>query len=198
MSIQTAQTATQLNVTDTHTEGTSLTTTTTLAHPPTVAAIQSALHAAGEKSSALFSAQTELVKGYETSVNIRDFKFTVDEPPSLGGTDLGPNPVEIVLAALGACQEIVYSTYAAVLGIPIDRLAIKVSGTLDPRGFFGVADVAAGFDSVVYEVSLASPSSAEKVRELAEIVNQHCPVLDILQRPLSVQTSVELNGQKLD
>jgi uncharacterized OsmC-like protein len=168
-----------------------------LAQPQTVIAIQAALQKAGAEGRVRFSAQTGLVKGYETWITIRNFKLTVDEPPSLGGTDLGPNPVEVVLAALGACQEIVYSTYAAILGIPIDSLSIKVSGTLDPRGFFGVADVPAGFEGVEYEVDLSSSSPVEKIRELVQVVNQHCPVLDILQRPLPVQTRVEFNGQVL-
>ena len=194
MSIQTAP---QINSGDTNVGSPLPASSIPLAQPQTVAAIQAALREAGENGRVRFSAQTELVKGYETRIAIRDSQLTIDEPPSLGGTDLGPNPVEVVLAALGACQEIVYSTYAAVLGIPIDHLAIKVSGTLDPRGFFGVADVPAGFDGVEYEVDLTSSSPAEKIRELVQIVNQHCPVLDILQRPLPVQTHVELNGQSL-
>ncbi|MCL4504851.1 MAG: OsmC family protein [Chloroflexi bacterium] len=169
----------------------------TLANPATVQAIQAALREAGARGRARFTANTQLVKGYETAAAIRGFNLTIDEPPSLGGADLGPNPVEVVLAALGACQEIVYSTYAALLGVTIEHLDIKVYGDLDPRGFFGVADVPAGFDSVVYEVNLTSPSPAEKVRELVQTVNQHCPVLDILQRPLPVQAHVELNGSRL-
>jgi putative redox protein len=168
-----------------------------LANPATVQAIQAALREAGVRGRARFSASTKLVKGYETSVSIRGFEQTIDEPPSLGGTDLGPNPVEVILAAFGACQEIVYSTYATLLGVSIERLEIKVHGDLDPRGFFGVADVPAGFDSVSYEVSLESPSPADKVRELVRTVDQHCPVLDILQRPLPVHSRVELNGRLL-
>ena len=169
-----------------------------LANPDTVRAIQASLREAGEGVRAHFGAETHLVKGYETAVNIRNFVDIVDEPHALGGTDLGPNPAELVLAALGACQEIVYSTYATLLNIPIERLHIEVSGDLDPRGFFGVADVPAGFESVLYEVYLDSPSSAEHVRELVRIVNQHCPVLDILQRALPVQGRVELNGHALE
>ncbi|HEY3289676.1 MAG TPA: OsmC family protein, partial [Anaerolineae bacterium] len=117
--------------------------------------------------------------------------------PSLGGTDQGPNPVELVLAALGTCQEIVYSTYAALLNIPIDRLDIKVYGDLDPRGFFGVADVNAGFESVTYEVNLETKAPLAEVRALIDTVNRRCPVLDILQRPLPVRQQVSLNGRNL-
>ena len=35
----------------------------------------------------------------------------------------GPNPVEIVLAALGTCQEITYRAYATALGIPLERVS---------------------------------------------------------------------------
>jgi uncharacterized OsmC-like protein len=34
--------------------------------------------------------------------------FTIDEPESLGGTDNGANPVEHLLASLGACQVITF------------------------------------------------------------------------------------------
>ena len=169
-----------------------------LAKPATVLAIQSALREAGVRSKVRFGANTRLVQGYETATTIRSFEQTIDEPPSLGGTDLGPNPVEVVLAALGACQEIVYSTYAALLGVSIEKLEIKVHGDLDPRGFFGVADVPAGFESVAYEVNLESSSPVNDVRHLVQTVNKHCPVLDILQRPLPVSSRVALNGQSLN
>lgn len=169
-----------------------------LANPDTVRAIQTSLRGAGDGVRAHFGAESHLIKGYETGVAIRHFNFVVDEPHALGGTDLGPNPVELVLAALGACQEIVYSTYATLLNIPIERLHVEVSGDIDPRGFFGVADVSAGFESILYEVYLDSPSSAEHVRELVRIVNKNCPVLDILQRALPVQGRVELNGHELE
>ena len=85
-------------------------------------------------------------------MRIREFRFDVDEPPLIGGTDAGPTPVELVLAALGTCQEIVYATYARVLGIPLDGVAVSAEGRLDLRGFFGVADVPAGFQDVSFAV----------------------------------------------
>lgn len=45
-------------------------------------------------------------------------RFAVDEPPALGGSDPGPNPVELVLAALRTCREITSRAYATALGGP--------------------------------------------------------------------------------
>lgn len=160
----------------------------------TIAAIRGQLGRAGGAVKASFSADTALDDGFLTRAQIRQFGFTVDEPTSLGGTDQGPNPVELVLAALGTCQEIVYATYARVLGVPIESLSVKVEGSLDPRGFFGVAEVPAGFQSITYTVDIESPASREQIGQLVNAVNSHCPVLDILRQPVSVEGRYTLNG----
>lgn len=161
----------------------------------TIEAIRDHLRQVGDSASASFSAETKLVTGFETRARIRQFDVTVDEPPTLGGTDRGPNPVEVVLAALGTCQEIVYATYARVLGIPLDSVSVQVTGELDPRGFFGVAEVSAGFRDVSFAVEVQSPADAEDIQRLISTVNAHCPVLDILQRALPVTGSYAHNGR---
>jgi uncharacterized OsmC-like protein len=152
---------------------------------------------APEPPIATFTASTSLIDEYRTQVRIRDFQFEVDEPPVIGGTDTGPTPVELVLAALGTCQEIVYATYARVLGIPLDGVDVTAEGRLDLRGFFGVADVPAGFQDVTFTVDIASPAPAEDIARLVSTVNARCPVLDILQQPLAVHSEVRLNGAAL-
>lgn len=160
----------------------------------TIEAVRSQLQQAGEGVRAQFSVETNLIDGFRTLARIRQFSVTIDEPPSLGGTDQGPNPVELVLAALGTCQEIVYATYARILGIPIDSVSVNVEGSLDPRGFFGVADVPAGFQTVRYAVAIQSSAPAEEISRLIATVNAHCPVLDIVQRPIPVEGCYTLNG----
>ncbi len=144
-----------------------------------------------------FAASTSLVDEYRTQARIRDFTLDVDEPPLIGGTDTGPTPVELVLAALGTCQEIVYATYARILGIPVDAVEVSAEGRLDLRGFFGVAELPAGFQDVTFTVDIASPAAAEDIARLAEAVNAHCPVLDILKQPVPVEGQVRLNGEAL-
>ncbi len=143
-----------------------------------------------------FNADTRLVEGFLTDVRIRTFDLHIDEPPALGGTDRGPNPVELVLAALGTCQEIAFATYARLLGIPLTDVRVAVSGELDLRGFLGAADVPAGYTAITYEVEISSPASSERVAELVEAVNQRCPVLDILSRAIPVEGTYRLNGEE--
>ena len=152
------------------------------------------LAAAPEPPIATFAVTTSLVNDYEASVQIRDFALTVDEPEQIGGANAGPTPVELVLAALGTCQEIVYATYARVLGIPLNGVEVAAEGRLDLRGFFGVADEPAGFQDVTYTVNIDSPAAPEDVARLIDVVNAHCPVLDILQQPVPVSGSYRLNG----
>ena len=84
-----------------------------------------------------FSVESRLIAGLRCNTKVRQFNLTVDEPPTAGGTDAGPNPVELILVALASCQEITYRLYAEHLGIPLDSVSIKLEGELDLRGLLG-------------------------------------------------------------
>lgn len=163
----------------------------------TIDAVRNGLRQAPETAAATFTVETTLVDGYRTEARIRDFNLTIDEPTKIGGEDSGPTPVELVLAALGTCQEIVYATYARVLDIPLDGVAVRAEGNLDLRGFFGVADVPAGFQDISFAVDIDSPAPPEDVARLVSAVNAHCPVLDILRQPVPTTGSYRHNGQPL-
>jgi uncharacterized OsmC-like protein len=144
-----------------------------------------------------FKADTRLVHNLLTEARMRGFTLTVDEGPSIGGTDQGPNPVELILAALGTCQEIVYALYAALLDVGLEGLEITVTGPLDPRGFMGLAPTEIGFEHVEMQTRITSRERPERIKELIDAVQAHCPVFDILRRPLEVRNRIELNGEAL-
>jgi len=154
--------------------------------------MQNQLRSNPDKAVATFVADSRQVQGLQSETKIRNFTLTVDEPESLGGTDTGPNPVELILGALASCQEITYRTFAEALDIPLDSVAVRIEGDLDLRGFFAVDDdVRAGFQDIRGTVALDSTASAEALAQLKQIVDAHCPVLDILRAPVPVSLEID-------
>ena len=162
---------------------------------PIFTAAQAALGADPAQASAIFTAETRQLDGLHSEALIRAFRLDVDEPAALGGQDKGPSPVELILAALGACQEITYRLYADTLGIPLDRVSVSVSGRLDLRGFFAVDEgVRPGFKDISATVKIDSPAPADEIERLRATVDRHCPVLDILRSVTPVKTRIELSA----
>lgn len=152
---------------------------------------QAALRDEPSNAAATFAASSQQVAGLASEAAIRQFQLTVDEPEQLGGTDKGPNPVELVLAALGTCQEITYRLYADAMGIPVNGISIKLEGNLDLRGFFNVdPSIRAGYEPIDATVTIDSPASDADLARLKEAVDAHCPVLDIISKPVPVKLSM--------
>lgn len=148
---------------------------------------------------AIFRANTELLEDVNCQIKIRDFDpIFIDEPAELGGQNSAVNPVELVLGALGTCQEIMYSAYASVMGIQLDKVTVDLKGRLDLQGLFGIDEsVPAGFTKISYETAIESPADAEAIKQLMTVVETHCPVLDTLIRSIEVTGTVSLNGTAL-
>ena len=159
---------------------------------------QEAFRADPNKARETFTTTSGLKEGFHTEVSIREHGLTVDEPESLGGTNKGPNPVELVLAAMGTCQEITYRAYAAAMGIPVDGVSVTMEGDIDLRGFFAVDDtVRPGYEAIRGTVHIASSASPEQIEQLRQAVNAHCPVLDILSNPVPVDMKVKQQSSVL-
>lgn len=148
----------------------------------------------------VFRADTQLEEDVRCSAKVRNFApIIVDEPPELGGGDAAPNPVELLLVALGACQEIMYSAYASVMGVPLNSVKVGLRGYLDLRGLFGMDDsTPPGYQKVLFETHLDSPADTETLLKLVQTVESHCPVLDTLVRAIEVSGNVTINGQLME
>src|SRR5215210_8718288 len=124
------------------------------------------------------TAECALIGVHEVDVQLNDQVVKSDQPPMLGGAGLGPNPVQIALAALGACQAQTYRFWSEKLGIRIDDVTVDIEGALDIQGIFGLRDgVRPGFSGVNVTVELSGPEPHERYEELQRAVNDHCPVL---------------------
>jgi uncharacterized OsmC-like protein len=156
---------------------------------------RSAIGADPAKAAAVFTVTGQLVGTTEVAVSARGHTLTVDEPPALGGTDLGANPVEHALIALASCQAITYRFWAAKLGIELDSVEVVAVGDLDVRGFFGFdGGVRPGFAAVRLTVTPTGPEPAERYHQLADAVDAHCPVLDLFRNATPVERTIAVTA----
>ncbi len=129
---------------------------------------------------------------FHTSISMRSHTIESDQPFGFEGTNAGPKPSELVLAALAACQETTWRIYAEHMSIPIKNISVRLKGIQDLRGFMDVsAETPAGFQKVEGIVTIESPASHESLLKLQKEVDAHCPVLDDLTRNVPVSFEVE-------
>ena len=132
----------------------------------------------------------------EARIRRRDRVHTVilDEPASMGGSDAGPNMVEMVLGAYGSCLVAGFVVHAALSGIRLEGVEVAVEGDLDLQGFLGLRDpeeVWHGCTEVRAQVRLTAPeASPEQLRELHDRVVRTSPVGSMLARPVAVRTEL--------
>lgn len=135
------------------------------------------------------------VSGLYTETKVREHLVKSDYGEAAGGTNLAPNPIELLLSAFAACIEAAFYEFAEHEGIKVQSLNVDVEGTLDLRGLFMVDEsVTPGFQDLKYTFTIATPDGDEaKVRDLAERVVSHCPVVDSLKRPMNISGDIRIS-----
>lgn len=135
-----------------------------------------------------------LYDGTTCEVEHKQWTFLADVGKEQGGNDAGPGPSILERAALGSCLAIGYSTWAAVLDVPIDNIKVEVEAEVDARGTFGIADVSPGYKAMKYRVFIDSPASEDAIREVIEKADAHSPVLSNLREPVPIERDVQINA----
>ena len=128
-------------------------------------------------------ATLRLDQGYQATVQVRGFTIISDEPIEDGGTNAGPSPKELLLAALGACAAITAKMYANRKGWALEGVEIDLSTarhkTPDYPAYTGEGDFVHEFrQRIVFKGDL---THEQKLR-LLEIAGK-CPVHRALTEP---------------
>lgn len=129
---------------------------------------------------------------YQTEVRVGNAAFLVDEPIASGGLGTGPNPYNLLSAALGACKSMTIRLYANRKGWPLRRVQVAVRHS---RVDLQARDV---FEADVTLEGALDDAQRARLMEIAE----RCPVHMTLTRGADVRTVLQaastLPGKPVD
>jgi uncharacterized OsmC-like protein len=126
--------------------------------------------------------------GFAQEIEAGRHRIASDEPATAGGTDSGPSPYELLLAALGSCTSMTVAMYARRKGWPLERVVVRLQHARIHAEDCAECETKEGMlDRIEREVSLTGPLSAEQRERLLEIANR-CPVHRTLTSEIDIRT----------
>lgn len=121
----------------------------------------------------------------------RDFRWQIDEPRQLGGTNQGASPQEHLLAGVGACVLVGFTVGASVQGIQLESLHLELQAELDLAGFLGLDDAASvPLRHIRLRLTVAGDADPERYQDLLERAMAHSPNAMSLARGVPVSGEI--------
>lgn len=100
-----------------------------------------------------------------------------DMPQPMGGGGAGSNPGWLLRASIASCAATAIAMRAAVKGIALKTLEVKVESESDARGLVGIPDVPTTLGNLRMSVRIGAEGVAEaQLRELVAWGEAHSPV----------------------
>jgi len=131
---------------------------------------------------------------FEQVVVAGPHRLVADEPVTAGGADAGPDPYDLLLAALGTCTSMTLRMYARRKDWPLQRVVVSLShGRLHAED---CADCEGGkrrVEEISRRIALEGELTAEQRTRLLEIADK-CPVHQTLTARMIITTTLDEGG----
>jgi uncharacterized OsmC-like protein len=129
--------------------------------------------------------------GFRTEVDVGGHHLVVDEPAPVGGTDAGPSPYEMLLAALGACTAMTLRIYADKRKWPLERVRVSLQHhKVHAQDCADCDHKPAKMDVVERVVTIEGAALTEEQRMKLVEIAERCPVHQTLQGKMQVNTRI--------
>jgi len=126
--------------------------------------------------------------GFAQRITVGRHEIAADEPTAAGGTDVGPNPYDLLLAALGSCTSMTVALYARRKQWPLEAVTVRLRHSKIHAADCGSCETREGrIDRIERDLELTGSLAEEQRARLLEIANK-CPVHRTLTSEIDIRT----------
>ena len=133
---------------------------------------------------------TEQNQKFTRKVFSEHHQLIADEPLSVGGSNLGPNPYELLLSSLGACTSMTMRMYANRKGIELEDIEVSLShGHIHAEDCSECQSETGMVDKIEKTIKLKGNLTEAQRQRILEIADM-CPVHKTLHNEIQIKSSL--------
>jgi uncharacterized OsmC-like protein len=126
--------------------------------------------------------------GFAQEIIAGPHRMMADEPAAAGGTETGPGPYDLLLAALGSCTSMTVAMYARRKAWPLASVSVWLRHSRIYTADCAECDTKEGrLDRIERDIQFVGPLTGEQRAKLLDIANK-CPVHRTLISEISITT----------
>ena len=129
--------------------------------------------------------------GYITDIMAAGHSLVADEPQSMGGSDLGPAPYDLLMAALGTCKAMTLRMYADRKQWPLEDVTFQLNHKKIDAADCETCQTKEGqVDQFDCEIKLSGTLDDQQKQRLLQIADR-CPVHRTLHSEVVVRSKLK-------
>ncbi len=116
--------------------------------------------------------------GFRTEIGC-SHPFVIDQPKNAGGTDEGPNPLEVFISALPACMCAIGRIIAMQRRLDVRGIEVEVEADIDKGFLMGqTKEGRAGFTEIRSFIKIDADLTLAEKEALVHEIEARCPIAD--------------------
>lgn len=128
---------------------------------------------------------------FTVSVSAGNHVIRMDQPQNAAGLDLGPTPLELILAAVAGCFGTIGRFIAHQRKFELRGMRFEIEADYDPDGLLGRRDdVRPGFQALRVRVQMDCDLSREEQQAVLREIERRCPLADNLLHGTDLLTTL--------